>query len=63
MDEIEKKKEVFVMKIMKMLEAITRYLTEGFARIFSPPEENSPPEIGVQPFDCAPYREKSSAHS
>ncbi len=51
------------MNIMKILEAITKYLTEGFARIFSPPEENSPPEIGVQPFDCAPYREKSSAHS
>lgn len=48
------------MNIMKMLENMTKYLTEGFARIFSPPEE-SPPDIGVQPFECAPYREKPSA--
>ncbi len=41
---------------MKMLEGITKYLTEGFARIFSR-QENEVPEIGVQPYECSPYVE------
>jgi len=45
------------MNIIKMLENTTKYLTEAFFRIFSPPEE-LPPEIGVQPFECSPYHEK-----
>jgi hypothetical protein len=47
------------MNIIKMFGNITKYLTEGFTRIFSRPEE-SPPEIGVQPFEGEPYKEKSS---
>ncbi|WP_308255712.1 hypothetical protein [Geminocystis sp. GBBB08] len=43
------------MNIIKMLEDMTKYLTEAFSRIFSPPEE-LPPEIGVQPFECALYK-------
>lgn len=46
------------MNISNLLESITRYLTEAFARIFGPTDESqSPPEIGVQPFDCALYHE------
>lgn len=48
------------MNIMKMLEAMTKYLTEGFARIFSRPEDEVP-EIGVQPFECSPYHDQSKA--
>ncbi len=48
------------MNIMKMLETITKYLTEGFARIFSH-QEDEVPEIGVQPFECSPYYDKSQA--
>ncbi|MGY6530276.1 MAG: hypothetical protein ACXITR_10140 [Cyanobacterium sp.] len=44
------------MNILRMLEAITSYLTEGFMMIFSP-QENELPEIGVQPFECVPYSE------
>ncbi|BAQ64525.1 hypothetical protein [Geminocystis sp. NIES-3709] len=47
------------MNIIKMLEDITKYLTEGFVRIFSPSEE-SLPEIGVQPYESAPYNKNSS---
>jgi hypothetical protein len=50
------------MKISMMLENALQYITEGFARIFSPAEEVSPseakpPEIGVQPYDCNLYYE------
>ena len=45
------------MKISNILENLSRYLTEAFARIFSPAEDSPPPEIGVQPFDCALYHE------
>jgi hypothetical protein len=48
------------MNITKMLEAISKYLTEGFARIFSH-QEDEVPEIGVQPFECAPYSKESEA--
>jgi hypothetical protein len=44
------------MKISAMLENFVKYITEAFARIFSKAEE-SPPEIGVQPYDCELYRE------
>ena len=44
------------MKISMILESIVRYVTEAFARIFSKADE-SPPEIGVQPYDCELYRE------
>jgi hypothetical protein len=46
------------MYIIKMLEDMTKYLGEAFTRIFSPPAEELPPEIGVQPFESAPYHEK-----
>ena len=45
------------MKISEIVENITRYLTEAFARIFGPGEEESPPEIGVQPFEGDLYHE------
>ena len=45
------------MKILTFLENITSYLTEAFTRIFSP-EEETPPEIGTQPYDCALYSEE-----
>ncbi len=44
------------MDISKMLENVSRYLTEAFARIFSAAEE-SPPEIGVQPYEGDLYHE------
>jgi len=47
------------MNIIKMLENMTKYLTEAFTRIFSPSEE-LPPDIGVQPFESKPYEEKST---
>jgi hypothetical protein len=43
-----------------MLEDMTKYLTEAFAKIFGPREDDVP-EIGVQPFECEPYIENSSA--
>ncbi len=48
------------MNIMERLEAITEYLTEGFARIFSR-QEVEMPDIGVQPYECSPYVDKSGA--
>ncbi|PSF39580.1 isochorismate synthase [Aphanothece hegewaldii CCALA 016] len=33
---------------------MVQYLTEGFARIFSPTDDHYP-ETGVQPFDSEPY--------
>lgn len=33
---------------------LVQYLTEGFARIFSPTDDHYP-ETGVQPFDSEPY--------
>lgn len=48
------------MNIAKMFEDMTQYLTEAFARIFGPHEEDVP-SIGVQPFECAPFHENSSA--
>ena len=44
------------MNISQMLEEIVKYITEGFARIFSPTEDQVP-KIGVQPFGCAVYLE------
>lgn len=47
------------MNFIKMIENTTKYLTEAFFRIFSPPNKELPPEIGVQPFESKPYHEKS----
>ncbi|WP_282956310.1 hypothetical protein [[Limnothrix rosea] IAM M-220] len=38
----------------KLLENLTRYLSQAIARIFSPNEEPVP-EIGAQPFEGEPY--------
>ena len=46
-----------MIKLINMIEQASQYLTEGFARIFSPAEEGLPPAIGVQPFDCNLYVE------
>ena len=45
-----------MVNISNIIEQVTKYLTEGFARIFSPVED-LPPAIGVQPFDCNLYVE------
>gem|GEM_PF-2155845 len=45
------------MNILQILEAISNYLTEGFAMIFSA-EKDELPEIGVQPFECMPYAQQ-----
>jgi hypothetical protein len=47
------------MNLIKVLKNTTKYLTEAFFRIFSPPNQELPPEIGVQPFEYKPYQEKS----
>lgn len=44
------------MSINKMLQGLVQYITEGFARIFSPAKDEYS-DIGVQPFDCEPYSE------
>lgn len=36
------------------LRELVQYLTEGFARIFSPNRDEYP-EVGDQPFDAEPY--------
>lgn len=43
-----------VMVINKALKAITQYLTEAFARIFAPNDDEYP-NIGVQPFEGEIY--------
>ncbi|MEA5535977.1 isochorismate synthase [Crocosphaera sp. XPORK-15E] len=42
------------MKINEKLQNWVQYITEGFARIFSPAKDDYS-EMGVQPFDCEPY--------
>ncbi len=46
------------MSINKILQGLVQYIAEGFARIFSPAKDQYT-DIGVQPFDCAPYEEAS----
>jgi len=42
------------MGISKLIAAITEYISEAAARIFSPTDD-SYPVIGVQPFDGEPF--------
>lgn len=49
------------MNITQMFEDISKYITEAFAKIFGPKEEEDVPEIGVQPFECEPYYGESEA--
>lgn len=42
------------MKIGKTIADVSRFLSEAFARIFSPTDDIYPP-IGVQPFSGDPY--------
>lgn len=39
-----------MMNIIQTIKGIVQYLTEGFARIFSPTDDRYP-VIGVQPFE------------
>jgi hypothetical protein len=39
-----------MMNFVQAIKNIIQYLTEGFARIFSPTDDQYP-EIGVQPFE------------
>jgi hypothetical protein len=48
------------MSISKMFEGMIKYITEAFAKIFGPTEDDMP-DIGVQPFECEPYVEESEA--
>lgn len=45
--------------MFKALQNLVQYITEGFARIFSPSEDEYP-EVGVQPFDSEPYSPSES---
>jgi len=42
------------MNIKDMLQDVAQYLTEAFARIFSPNNDEYP-DVGMQPFDAEPY--------
>lgn len=42
------------MNIVEWLGNLTKYITEGFARIFSASQDEYP-EVGVQPFEGDPY--------
>ncbi|MGK7877816.1 MAG: hypothetical protein AB4426_32285 [Xenococcaceae cyanobacterium] len=48
------------MGIYKLLNDIITYITEGFARIFGPNDDEYP-AIGVQPFEGEPYQGASDA--
>ncbi len=41
------------------LSNLTQYLTEAFARIFAPNDDEYP-EIGIQPFEGEPYTPSSA---
>ena len=46
------------MIIGKTLKSIIQYITEGFARIFGPTNDNYP-ETGIQPFEGEEYKPNS----
>ena len=46
------------MIISKTVKDIVQYITEGFARIFSPTDDEYP-AIGVQPFEGEEYKSNS----
>lgn len=48
------KLEVDGMKLNDRLQEFVQYLTEGFARIFSPAKDDYQ-DMGIQPYDCKPY--------
>jgi hypothetical protein len=48
------------MNVSKMFDEMTKYVTEAFARIFGPIEEDMP-DVGVQPFECQLYSENAKA--
>ena len=45
------------MGIYRMIESITKYISEAAARIFGPSDDASP-TIGVQPFDGKPFNQR-----
>ncbi len=45
--------------MFKALQNLVQYITEGFARIFSPSDDEYP-EVGVQPFDSEAYSPSKS---
>ena len=47
-----------MMSISKTLKNIVQYITEGFARIFSPTDDEYP-ATGVQPFEGEEYKPNS----
>lgn len=47
------------MNIGNFIRDLVQYITEGFARIFSPNSDEYP-EVGVQPFESEPYQPKES---
>ena len=46
------------MNIDRILSKISKYVTEAFARIFGPNEDEYP-NIGIQPFEGEPYKQAS----
>ena len=48
------------MDISKLLSNVTKYITEAFARIFGPNDDEYP-ATGVQPFEGEPYQDTSEA--
>jgi hypothetical protein len=48
------------MTITNFLQNFVQYLTEAFARIFGPNDDEYP-NIGIQPFEGEPYEQASEA--
>jgi hypothetical protein len=53
---VSTKRETDVMDIVKMLREFVQYITEGFARIFGPNDDEYP-STGVQPYEGDPYQQ------
>jgi hypothetical protein len=47
-----------MMNIPQKLQNFMQYITEAFARIFGPNDDEYP-KVGVQPFEGEPYREET----
>lgn len=48
------------MRISQILDNISQYISEAFARIFGP-DDDAYPATGVQPFEGEPYQEKGDS--
>jgi hypothetical protein len=48
------------MNVSSFIQDFVQYLTEGFARIFSPNNDEYP-NVGIQPYEGDPYQASSEA--